>query len=160
MKILYVDIDYVLSLGSEITPVMTKWGYIHRFNKKAMKVFNEILDKTQSLYVISSDWKNHFTLEQLQDIFCEFADANYPPIDVTETISGVILQKLEEWRAKEILAHVEKYNPKSWVAIDDLDLSPWISEEHFVHLPRFMEGIKQTGKRNEIIKKLSTYEHK
>jgi hypothetical protein len=158
MKILYTDIDYVLSLASEPNMKMTKWGWVSPFNKKAVQVYNEIISKTGAEIVISSDWKTHWSLEQLQEIFVEWAGIIKPPFDVTPTIPGVILQKLEEWRAKEILTHVKKYKLESWVAIDDLYLNSWISDENFVWLTRVNEGIKQTGKKEEIIRKLNTHE--
>ena len=43
MKFMYLDIDGVLSLGSEIHPKLTKWGYVHRFNAKAVKILNDII---------------------------------------------------------------------------------------------------------------------
>jgi hypothetical protein len=153
-KFIYLDIDGVLSLGSEVQPKSTRWGSIHRFNKRAVQYLNEILEKTNADIIISSDWKNHFTLEQLQEIFTEWAGICKLPIDVTPTIPGVTLQRLEEWRAKEILQHVEKFKPVAWVAVDDLFLNSWISDEHCVYVSRFMEGIKQTGKKQEIINKL------
>lgn len=155
MKLLYTDIDGVLALGSEFNRKMTKWGYIYKFNAKAVKIYNEILEVTDAWPVISSDWKHHHTLEQLEGIFTEWAGINKVPIDVTPNISGITLQNLEEFRAKEILGHVEKNNPEAWVAIDDLDLSSWISDEHFVHLPRWYEGIKQSSKKEKIIERLN-----
>lgn len=158
MKILYTDIDYVLSLASEMGKKMTKWGWVSPFNSKAVKVYNEILEKTGAEIVISSDWKHHWTLEDLQQIFTEFAGIIKAPIDTTPYIPGATLQQLEEFRAKEILQHVEKRNPDAWVAIDDLDLSKWIDSLHFVHLPRMNEGIKQSGKAKEVIEKLNISE--
>lgn len=158
MKILYTDIDYVLSLSSEPNMKMTKWGWISPFNKKAVSVYNDILEKTGALPVISSDWKHHHTLTELQEIFVDFAGITTIPIDTTPYIPGATLQKLEEFRAKEILQHVEKRNPDAWVAIDDLDLSKWIDPLHFVHCPRMNEGIKQSGKAKEAIEKLNIRE--
>jgi len=155
MKILYTDIDYVLSLSSEMTSHNTKWGWINKFNAKAVKVYNEILEKTRAEIVISSDWKTHFTLQQLQEIFTEWAGIIKPPFDVTPHIPGATMQTLEEFRAKEILQHVEKYKVESWVAVDDLFLNSWISDENFVWTSRMNEGIKQTGKKEEVIRKLN-----
>jgi len=154
-KYLYTDIDGVLSLGSEVNPKNTKWGFVHRFNKKAVEIYNEILEKTNADIIITSDWKFHFTLEQLQEIFIEWAGIIKKPIDLTPYISGGSLQQLEEYRAKEILQHIEQYKPDNWVAIDDLKLTPWLQEENFIYLPRFMEGVKQSSKKEEIIKKLN-----
>jgi hypothetical protein len=158
MKILYTDIDFVLSLGSEMGEKMTKWGLLSRFNAKAVKIYSEILLETGAYPVITSDWRHDLTLNQLQEIFTEWAkiskDCN-KIIRTTSHISGATIQRLAEFRAKEILKDVEESKPETWVAIDDLDLKPWISDEHFVHLPRFMEGIKQCHKKEEIIKKLN-----
>jgi hypothetical protein len=113
IKYLYTDIDYVLSLSSEMNKKMTKWGWLSQFNVKAVKVYNEILEKTGAEIIISSDWKHHFSLEDLQEIFTEFAGIIKTPIDTTPYIPGATMQTLEEFRAKEILAHVEQYKPDS-----------------------------------------------
>ncbi len=159
MKILYTDIDGVLSLSSEMYPKSTKWGSIHRFNAKAVKVFNNILEKTGAEIVVSSDWRIHFTLQQLQEIFVEWAGIIKPPIDVTPYIPGATMQTIDEFRAKEILQHVEKHKPTAWVAIDDLELQkgmlPWVAEEHFIHLPHMSEGIKQSSKADKVINLLN-----
>jgi hypothetical protein len=151
---LYTDIDYVLSLASERTKKQSKWGYIHKFNNTAVKVLNSILEQTMADIIITSHWKNDFTLQQLQEIFVEWAGVCRPPIDVTPYVKGATTQKLQEYRAKEILEHVLINKPDSWVAIDDLDLRPWIPNNYFVHLSRSREGIKQSGKKEQIIKKL------
>jgi len=153
-KFIYLDIDGVLCLGSEIHPKLTEWGYVHRFNARAVQMFNEILEVTDADIIISSDWKHHYSLENLQEIF-KWQKVIKIPMDITSSIKFSSTQLLEENRAKEILEHVNKIKPGFWVAIDDLDLRSWISDKHFVHTPRFMEGIKQTGKVNEIINKLT-----
>lgn len=154
-RFIYLDIDGVLCLGSEIHPKLTEWGYVHRFNAKAVKVLNEILKKCDADIIISSDWKEHYSLKDLQSIF-EWQKVIKGPIDITPSVPFSNMQLLEENRAKEILQHYETHMPGSWVVIDDLDLRTWISEKHFILTPRFMEGIKQTGKKQEIINKLTT----
>lgn len=155
MKFLYTDIDSVLSLGSEMTAHSTPWGLLNKFNKKAVKIYNEILKETGAIPIISSDWKHHFTLEQFKQMWEQWAGIIVAPLDFTPHIPGATIHTLENFRSKEIKQHAAEFKPESWVAIDDLDLSYWISKEHFVHLPRFMEGIKQTGKKTEIIRKLN-----
>lgn len=155
MKIIYTDIDGVLSLGSEINAKQMKWGLIHRFNPKAVSVYNDILQKTGAEIVVTSDWKTHFDLQALGEIFTEWAGIIKAPIGITPHKPGATMQLLDEFRALEILDHVKEFQPKSWVAIDDLYLSPWIPFEHFVYLSRWNEGIKQSGKKQEIIEKLN-----
>lgn len=153
-KFIYLDLDGVLCLGSEIHPKLTQWGYVHRFNAKAVKLFNQILKETDADIIISSDWKHHYTLEDFKGIF-EWQKVIKAPIDVTPDVPYKTIQLLEEYRATEILKHVDIHKPAHWVSIDDLNLSFWIHSGHFVHTPRFMEGIKQTGKVKEIINKLT-----
>jgi hypothetical protein len=155
MKFIYTDIDYVLSLGSEIVNHHTKWGILQKFNPKAVNVYNHILKETSAIPVITSDWRFNHTLSKLQEIFIEWAKIDVPPIDVIPELPRRTVQNMDEWRAKEILMHVEKHKPEAWVAIDDMDLSKWLGDDHFVHLPKFMEGIKQIGKAEKIIKKLN-----
>ena len=155
MKFIYTDIDGVLALGNEYNRKMTKWGYIYKFNKKAVKIYNEILETCDAWPIISSDWRIHYSLEQLQEIFTEWAGICREPVGVIPHFKEATLQRLEEFRAKEILEHVEKYKPEAWVAIDDLDMTKWLGDEHFVLLPKWSEGIKQTGKKKKIIDRLN-----
>ncbi|MCK9446491.1 HAD domain-containing protein [bacterium] len=155
MKFIYTDIDYVLSLATETKYYDTKWGKIQKFNSKAVNIYNQILKETNALPIITSDWRFKFTLSQLQEIFKEWALIETLPIDTIPEISNTIGMNNDELRANEILLHIKKYNPKSWVVIDDINLSKWIDKDHFVHLSRPSEGIKQTGKFKEIIKKLN-----
>ena len=151
MKVIYTDIDYTLSLATEMLSHNTKWGNIYKFNAKAVAVYNEILEKTGAVPVISSDWRNNFTLKQLQEIFTEWAKIKVAPIDVTGSTEFTSVYKVAENRAKEILEHVRINKHEAWVAIDDYNLSYWIDELHFVHTPRSTEGIKQTGKKEKVI---------
>lgn len=153
-KFIYLDIDGVLCLGSEIHPKLTQWGYVHRFNAKAVKMFNEVLEKTSADIIISSDWKDNYSLKDLQEIFT-WQKVIKTPIAVVPALKFKTVQLLEENRAAEILSHVEEHKPVYWIAVDDLDLKYWISNAHFVHTARFMEGIKQTGKKEEMIAKLT-----
>ena len=169
-KFLYLDIDGVLCLGSETKPKNTKWGFVYPFNKGAVKVLNEVLEKTNPDIIISSDWgnANNFTLEQLQGIF-EWQGVIKKPVSITPKVEKTNIQFLERDRAKEIKFHVDIFQPDIWVAVDDLPLHEWWTEElisskrwqdykedmHFVYCPRWYEGIKQSGIKEELIKKLT-----
>lgn len=168
MKFLYTDIDGVLCLGSETKSWMTKWGILQKLNKTAVKVYNEILVATDAEIIISSDWKDSLTLEGLGEYF-EWQGIIKKPIGVTKSLPWKTMQFLERDRVKEILNHVEEHKPDIWVAVDDLDLHSWQTGElkvpydkneykndpHFVICTRWYEGIKQSGKKEEIIKKLN-----
>ena len=165
-KYLYTDIDGVLCLGSEIKPKNTKWGWVYSFNKKAVKIYNEILKITDAEIIVSSDWKDEYNLKQLGEIF-EWQGIIKKPIGITPSLANKTMQFLERDRCREILIHVNINKPDIWVAIDDLDLQDWWSgklvvhdykeknkDPHFVFMPKFNEGVKQTGKFTEICDKL------
>ena len=122
------------------------------FNSKAVKILNEILELTNAEIVVSSDWKLHCTLEQLQDMFKIYGVIK-SPIDVTPSMVLNDISELEINRVLEIndwlSNHPEVIN---WVAIDDLDLSEL---SNFVHTKKMNEGIKQSGIKDKIIKFLS-----
>jgi len=161
MKVIFTDIDGVLAVG-RIVRKETKWGNLYRFDSKAVKLFNEVLDTTGAEIVLSSDWKKHHTLEDMREIF-QWNGVNKLPISFT-----VNSPKYEEgnsnkeWaygRAWEIKEYVERHGLTNWVAIDDLklhesDYSEFL-EEHFVYCGRKMEGVKQTSLKDKVIKILN-----
>ena len=152
-KFLYLDIDDVIVVGDEYWKRKTNIWDATPFNKKCVKVLNEILKRTGASIVVSSDWKTHYTLQELEGIF-KFNEVKSVPIGTTPDLGFRTLQDLEKDRCKEICKHVEEHKPDKWVAIDDLDLSE-LGDDHFVHLPRWTEGIKQTGKKEKIILRLN-----
>jgi len=155
MKIfIYLDIDGVICLGTEINPKLTKWGYVYNFNPKAVVVLNDILKQTNADIIISSDWRTHFSITQLEEIF-KWQKVIKVPIDVTPHKQYRTIENIDEDRAFEIMEHVEIHKPDKWISIDDLDLRKFLPENNFVFVPRWLEGIKQTGKKQEIINKLT-----
>ena len=139
------------------------------FDRKSIEVLNSILEETGAEIVVSSDWQNFATLEELGDYY-EAQGIIKRPIGVTKEINGVPYNDeypwnrnydLEQHRSLEILQWL-KYHPEvtHWVAVDDLDMSARYGEisgnlswglTNFVHTPRSREGIKQSGVSEKII---------
>ena len=140
-----------------------KWHEMYdcyRFDEKCVKVFNEIVEKTNPVIILSSDWRENYTIEVMHEIF-KWNGLNGKIFAYTENLWGSHFSRaseLEQCRAGEINMFVKKYEPlfedSKWIAIDDLDLSPWIVDEHFVRTPRANEGIKQSNIKEKILKKL------
>jgi len=174
MKVLVLDFDGVMCLSTEWGGRMKKikkWklnnpesqGYVNdpkipahikmdNFNAKAVKVLNEILELTDAEIVVSSDWKLHCTLEQLQDMFKQYGVIK-SPIDVTPNIVLMSMSNLEGNRVSEINTWLNNHPEVThWVAIDDLDLS---ALPNFVHTKKMTEGIKQSGIKEKILSFLS-----
>jgi len=156
-SIIFLDIDGVLSLIPQWNLHRTSKSWIkeydiYPFDKKCVEVLNTILKETDAEIVISSDWRIEFKFNELKNIF-KINNVIKQPIDITpEFITSA--QYLEKNRAAEILEYIDNYKISSYIVIDDLDMSKWFDENNFIQCPNSMEGIKQTGIKNKIIKKL------
>ena len=199
MKVIFLDNDGVICLANN-------WGSRHKkqkewggmklsmrgreipleyrfddFDKKAVKVLNEIIEETGAEIVVSSDWRFHANLEELGDYY-ESQGIIKRPIDVTEKFH--FTNWLEEdfikdhgefpWSRQDDLEQQRHFEIKRWlrdhpevthwVAVDDLHMGTKVEAssygpfdrdwglENFVWTPRDWEGIKQSGKKEKILK--------
>lgn len=154
---IFLDIDGVLATSHQYNTNRKKWHEMYdcyRFDEKCVRVFNSILDNVNDFAIIlSSDWKLRYKIEMMNEIF-KWNRVNGIVADITPNLWGtrfMSLSELEECRANEILQYVTENKIEKWLAIDDLNLSPWIDADHFVRTPRANEGIKQSGVRDKII---------
>jgi len=173
MKVIFLDNDGVICLSSNWGSrhkKQDKWGgkklsmditsipvecRFDNFDKKAVKVLNQILETTGAEIVVSSDWRLHGTLEELGEYYTSQGIIK-KPIGFTEVLHFEIKDYLK--------SHPEVTH---WVAIDDLHMGIHVANssygpfdrdwglEHFVWTPRDWEGIKQSGIKQKIIKHLS-----
>jgi hypothetical protein len=157
---IFLDIDGVLATVPQFYSKKRheEWN-CYSFDKKCVNVFNDILEATDARIILSSDWKTHYDLDTMNNIF-EWNKIVTPLEGFTDDLWGTAefrsLDQLEEVRASEILKYVKDHDVDDyhWVAIDDLDLSPYLHDSNFVNTPRVMEGIKQSGKKLKILKRL------
>jgi len=153
---IFLDIDGVLTTSYQQHMIRKNWHPDYNrygFDEKCVKVFNEIIEKTNPIIILSSDWKDDYSMEVLNRIF-KINGVNAVVTDITPNLWGVkfkTLQELDECRATEILDYVKEHQIENYIAIDDLDLSPWIDYKHFVRTLRANEGIKQTEVRDRIL---------
>ena len=153
------------------------------FDKKAIKILNEIIEQTGCEIVVSSDWRLHATLEELGDYYISQGIIKRP-IAVTDIFKDLFPK---EWNAFRFRAELElersmeighwlENHPEvtHWVAVDDLNmssefLSKYFSDgesdknpglSNFVLTPKSSEGIKQCGIKEKIIKFLTNEEYK
>lgn len=189
MKVIFLDHDGVICLGSEFGSRFTKRRKDHiamtltnsgedessvsvnyrfdNFNKKAVKVLNEIIQETDAEIVISSDWKKWANLEELGE-FYQLQGIIKKPIALTpklsdfdELASAMFIYKgwYERARILEIDHWLENNPVDAWVAVDDMKLGEYITPDgnlvyglkNFVHTPRINEGIKQSGIKEKIV---------
>ena len=194
MKVIFLDNDGVICLannwGSRFKK-QNKWGgrklsmsmssipieyRFDNFDEKAVKILNEILEETDAEIVVSSDWQNFATLDELGEYY-ESQGIIKRPIGVTKEIGDVDFEKydkmpwnrdldLEQHRSLEILEWLEAHAEVThWVAVDDLHMGVHVENswrgaydredwglENFVWTPRDNQGIKQSGIKDKILK--------
>ena len=183
MKVIFLDNDGVICLSHNWGTrhkKLKKWMAVnghkasydmdHRFDnfdEKAIKILNEILTSTGAEYVVSSDWKLHATLEELQGYYLAKGVIK-APIALTPNLrnfepEAASLYSYKGWLERARILEIEKYLADAdgithWVAVDDLNMSPEYNQgyglKNFVLTPRSNEGIKQTGIKEKILKYL------
>ena len=192
MKVIFLDHDGVICLSTEwggrfkkqreagrklsqsvaSLPVKSRFD---NFNKKAIKVLNQIIEQTDAEIVVSSDWKNHATIEELGEYY-EQQGIIKKPIAFTPWLKEcdwylkeysefpwIRQWDLEQVRSIEIRQHLINHPEIThWVAVDDLDMGKTglyygMEFEHdwgldnFVKTPLSTQGIKQTGIKEKIL---------
>ena len=189
MKVIFLDNDGVICLSNNWGGRTKKWANYRSanpdsskekkdapveyrfddFDKKAIKILNEILEETGAEIVVSSDWKLHATLEELGEYY-ESQGIIKKPIALTPNIqnckdydSNFIWSprwESEQIRTIEIKQYLHDHPEVThWVAVDDLNMGkigePWKDEwaiDNFVLTPKSNEGIKQLGVKEKILK--------
>jgi hypothetical protein len=187
MKILFLDNDGVICLQNNWGGRSKKWKKFKKlnpeaindksapvdvrfddFDKKAIKILNNILEETGAEIVVSSDWKLHANLEELGEYY-EAQGIIKKPIAITPNLGDFDpgandLFTWKRWLERKRILEIQEYlerNPDitHWVAVDDLNMSPASNGgyglENFVLTPRSTEGIKQLGIKESIIKHLN-----
>lgn len=193
MKVIFLDHDGVICLSTE-------WGGRHKkqkdfgrkmsqgitempvemrfdnFNKKAIKILNEILEETGAEIVVSSDWKRWATVEEMGEYY-ESKGIIKKPIAFTPDLKNCDWHHgefpwsrawdLEQCRIIEIKQYLHDHPEIThWVSVDDLRMGKTgmdysIQYEHewglenFVETPKSTEGIKQSGIKEKILKFLT-----
>jgi hypothetical protein len=168
-----------LSMTSREIPVEYRFD---NFDEKAIKVLNSILEETGAEIVVSSDWRFHANLEELGDYYESQGIIKRPigvteKFHYTDWVEEGFIKPHGEfpWNRTEDLEQQRHFEIKRWlrdhpevthwVAIDDLHMGvhveassygPFDREdwglENFVWTPRADEGIKQSGKKEKILK--------
>ena len=187
MKVIFLDLDGTICLSNNWGGRSKKWAKYRSenpetskfindapvevrfddFDKKSIKVLNEILEETGTEIVVSSDWKCHANLEELGEYFLSQGILK-KPVGVTKMLGQCNqpenypwLRKwdVEQSRSLEILQYLFDHPEVSqWVAVDDLDMGKNGEEwkdwglDNFVLTPSRTEGIKQSGIKEKIIK--------
>ena len=160
-KIIFLDIDGVLATVRQFNLNKGAKTYINEydtypFDKKCVKIFNEVLERTDAEIVLSSDWQYFYKKKEIDDIF-KINEVIKSPIAFTSDLKtkGKIEHPYDN-RVYMIKAyHMEnQHRISNFVVIDDLDLSGAFGE-NFIYCKSDFEGIKLTGLKDKMINKLN-----
>ena len=136
-KIIFIDIDGPLAWATwdngkvKINENTTgEFTIPYPWVKEDCEALQEICDKTNAELVLSSDWKLHFTLRQMSDVFIEYG-IYAKLIDITTHMDSRQMRlwnkmsppSLDFERANQILKWVKDNKISNWIAIDDLNLA-------------------------------------
>jgi hypothetical protein len=129
-KIIFIDVDGPLAWGTWNEGKVTITGGVEDFTipypwvKEDCEALQKICNETNAELVISSDWKKHFTFNQLKRIFWHYG-ITARLIDITthqDLWNKMSRSSLEHERALEVAKWARDNKITNWIAIDDLDL--------------------------------------
>jgi hypothetical protein len=145
-KIIFIDVDGPLAWGTwQDGPVKINENTSKEFtipyawDKADCEALAEICDKTNAELVLSSDWKLHFTLRQMSDVFIEYG-IYAPLIDITthQSLWNKLSKPSLDWeRAAQVVKWAKDNKISNWIAIDDLNLKKefkWMSIPQWRHV--------------------------
>ncbi len=157
--VMFLDIDGVLATNKEYSMSTQKfWAkneeakelrIPYPFNQKCVKILNDITTKTDAQIVITSIWKNHWTINEMAVIF-KFNKIISSPVEFTPSFN-ICHNCLEKNRGYEIDQFIKKNRIASFVVVDDINLEPYVLEGHFVKT-RDVDGLKQCNVKQKILK--------
>lgn len=140
IKIIFLDHDGVL--------VPNSFDDLEQeFSSACVYILNEILLETDAQIIVSSDWRLHYDLRALCEIY-KNNDIVRCPISITPDLwtKNSDVKDLEKLRAKEILMWLKDKNIDKWVAIDDMNLPL----KNFVQTDS-KKGLVEKGIKNKIL---------
>lgn len=150
-KIIFLDHDGVMVTDNDFAIKKSNRFDAMPFSRTAVSVLNEIIFETGAEIVVSSDWKYYFSLDRMREWYVVNGVCKLP-IGFTASSPNYTGDKLG--RSEEILSWVKLHRVRRWVAIDDLDMSPYL-RGHFVHCNRHYEGIRKQGVKEKVIEAMA-----
>ena len=136
-KIIFIDIDGPLAWGTWMDGKVkinehtsNEFTIPYPWVKEDCDALSKICEETNAELVLSSDWKMHYTLRQMSDVFIEYG-IYARLIDTTTHLNSTQMgvwnkmskPSLEFERANQILKWVKDNKVSNWIAIDDLNLA-------------------------------------
>lgn len=130
MKVIFLDIDGVISLSGDIskrTVIREGLTVPYRWNEECCYALHKILSNNDAEIVLSSDWRKHYRLPEMREILGDHSILGdyligYTPVNPKYTYAREFNSQ-GLYRSEEINEYLSLHGIKEWVAIDDLNLS-------------------------------------
>jgi len=129
-KIIFIDVDGPLAWATwndgkvTISTGVEDFQIPYPWVKEDCVALQKICDETNAELVVSSDWKKHFTFNQLKRIFWHYG-ITARLIDITthqDLWNKMSRPSIQHERALEVAKWAKDNKITNWIAIDDLDL--------------------------------------
>ena len=155
---LFLDIDGVIATSKQFDMNTSAASFISEYNvypfdPGCVKILNEILEKFDIDIILHTDWIYHFDLQDMTDIF-EINGVSQPP----KYFTGM---HYSFDRFRDRMLRIENFAKekflKNYIILDDIEMTSRFWGDRFIHVPIESEGIKQSGLKEKIIKKLESF---
>jgi hypothetical protein len=123
------------------------------YNPGCVKIFNEILSITDAEIVLTSDWKNKWSLDEMNLIF-QYNGIKCNTITKKTGIHPISFSDLEKNRSNEINLYLKENPSNNYVILDDLNLNRYLNDNSKFILIHSNDGLKRTGIKKKILKVL------
>jgi hypothetical protein len=132
-RIIFLDIDGVLATPKQYATRRNKLykkdstaaglGIPYLFDEKCVIAFNRFILMNDVEIVLSSDWRRHFDMGEIDTIF-KINGVAKSPFSFTKIFEKEKLtEDLESIRVREIKDWLDNNEYELWCAVDDMDLS-------------------------------------
>jgi len=154
-KIIFLDHQGVMYIKKHPNP-----GFLDLFDENKISLLQKILNTVKDVeIVISSDWRFWVELSEMQ-YFYKY-QCIQPPIDYTTYSREHSNNSIEYIRSNEIKNWLKHNNDVThWVAIDDLDMTPYLSnfvKTDFIFGQELSSISENFGLTMENVDKIITY---
>ena len=130
-KIIFIDIDGPLAWGTWMDGrvkinehTSDEFTIPYPWVKEDCEALAKICEDTNADLVLSSDWRKHYTLKQMSDVFIEYGIyARLIDITTHQSLWMKMSRPSLDWeRAAQVVKWAKDYKVSNWIAIDDLNL--------------------------------------
>ena len=132
MKVVFLDIDGVLATPRQYATRRNKLHSKDRhaqglnipymWDERCVIAFNRFLRINDVEIVLSSDWRTHFTMDEM-DMICKINGLARSPISFTPVLHKEDHETLGDVRSREIQTWLQNNKVAMWCAIDDMELA-------------------------------------